>query len=394
MSKLLGPFSQILTMTDSPILEDGGILLEDGKIARIAPFKDLYDQAEEVEEIEAPSVCLPGFIDCHTHICYGGSRVNDYLLKLRGVSYQEIAKQGGGILHTVQATRKASRKELLEGLRKRCFLLLARGVTTCEVKSGYGLTVEDEIKMLEVIEEAKTSVPLSLISTCLAAHTIPQEFTGGSSYLQYIGRELLPKIQKWTTRVDIFVEKNAFSEGEARDYLLQAKKRGFDLVVHGDQFSSGGAKLAAEVGALSADHLEHISKEDIAFLAKSKTIPVVLPGASLGLGLPFAPARLLLDAGLPLAIASDWNPGSAPMGDLLTQAALLAIHEKISMMDTFAAITCRAAKALKLEDRGSLKVGYLADLVVFPTNDYREILYYQGSLRPSQVFKRGKRYVF
>ncbi|NGX57427.1 MAG: Imidazolonepropionase [Chlamydiae bacterium] len=403
MTKLIGPFNQILTMDglrpqghlsdrELEIVEDGGIIVDKGHILAIGRYADLDDFAGEREEIDFPSVALPGFVDTHTHICFAGSRAGEYAQKLDGHSYQEIASKGGGILSTVKNTRAASFEELLLGLLNRTKDLLARGVTTCEVKSGYGLNIEDEVKMLSVIQNASSNEPVSLIPTCLAAHTTPPEFSSSSEYLNYLIQNLFPLLKKdqLTNRIDIFVEEGAFSIEEAEKYLLAAKQEGFDLVIHGDQFSVGGSELAARVGALSLDHCEQTEVEQAKLLSEAGVIPIVLPGASIGLGMKFASARMLLDEELPLVIASDWNPGSAPMGDLLTQAAILGAFEKLTMAEILSAITIRAARALNLHDRGILKTGMRADFSVFPTDDYQEILYHQGTLTPQCVFTGGE----
>ena len=275
----------------------------------------------------------------------------------------------------------------------RCIIFIT-GVTTIEVKSGYCLNTEGEIKLLKAIGQADQKLPVDLIATCLAAHIKPADFNGSSlEYLNLIINELLPKVKtlKLSNRIDIFIDEAAFSPDEGRVFLPRAKRLGFDLVIHGEQFTDGGVLLACELDARSVDHLEMIKEREINRLAASNVTPVVLPGASLGLGCRFAPARRLLDAGCSLAIGSDWNPGSAPMGDLLVQTAILGIFEKMTMAESFAGITFRAAKALGLDDRGILKPGYLADFIGFPTRDYREILYHQGSLRPSMVWKKGKK---
>jgi imidazolonepropionase len=270
--------------------------------------------------------------------------------------------------------------------------LLSLGITTCEVKSGYGLNLKDEIKMLRAIQEAGTKQPVTLVPTCLAAHTKPPEFSSGDDYLSFLQQAVLPlvKYEQLSKRIDIFVDKQAFSAEHAKEYLIFAKAQGFSVCVHADQLSRGGSKLAADIKALSADHLEQSTREDFIILAHANVTPIVLPGASLGLGVHFANARLMLDCGLPLVIASDWNPGSAPMGNLISQAALLAIAEKINMTETLAAITVRAAQALELYDRGVISNGKRADLTIYPTNDYRNILYYQGTLTPSEVFIKGQ----
>lgn len=406
---LLGPFSQVIPLvglsekgpisdSELTLIKNGGILVQSGKILEIGDYASLKVKAQEmgaeIQELEGEHVCLPGFVDCHTHICFGGSREKDYAMRIAGKSYLEIARSGGGIWDSVTQTRKASLETLIEGLRGRVARHLAAGITTIEVKSGYGLRVADELKMLEAIAFVDKEQAADLIPTCLAAHTQPKDFPGNKeAYLTEIIEELLPKIKEisLSKRVDIFIEETAFETDISARYLQQAKALGFDLTVHADQFSPGGSQVAAELGALSADHLEASGNKEVEILSKSEVVPVVLPGASLGLGEPFGPARKLLDAGCSLAIASDWNPGSGPMGQLLTQAAILGAYEKLSTAETFAALTVRAAKALGLSDRGTLAKGMKADLVAFPSKDYRDILYHQGSLQANRVWKEGKR---
>ena len=396
---LSGPFTQLLTMENLPergklsdnqleIIPDAGILHQDGVILEVGNFEQLRKEnpGANIEFLEGDFVCLPGMIDVHTHICSAGSRANDYAMRLAGKTYLEIAEAGGGIWSTVMKTRESSVEELANLTAERAEKLFQQGITTIEVKSGYGLSVDDELKMLKAVQLANQETNADLIPTCLAAHIKPKDFTGNErEYLQYIIENLLPEVRKQNlaNRVDIFVEKGAFSVSDAKYYLLEAKKMGFDVVIHGDQFSANCASLAAEFQAISIDHLEYADDREIEILAKSDVIPVVLPGASIGLGERFAPARKLLDAGCSLVIASDWNPGSAPMGNLLVQAAILGAYEKLSMAETWAALTCRAARALKRNDIGVLKKGNKADFIIFPTNDFREILYRQGQIKPA-----------
>ena len=269
---------------------------------------------------------------------------------------------------------------------------LQEGVTSIEVKSGYGLSVDEELKMLRAIKSADGQSKATLISTCLAAHVCPKEFDNHSDYLAHITSSLFPLLKETglTNRIDIFTEDGAFDVALSRQYLNTAKEAGFEITIHADQFTSGGAKLAAEVGAISADHLEATNDEDVQVLANSDTVATVLPGASLGLGMHYSPARKLLDAGCCVAIATDWNPGSAPMGDLLVQTALMGASEKLSIPECVAGITYRAAKALNLTDRGRLKEGLLADFIAFPVSDHREIFYQQGKVKPDMVWKEGR----
>jgi len=406
--KLIGPFRQLLPMTglplrgalsdhQLPVLEHAGLVVADGLVREIGPFRDLHDQAKsnnmEIQLIEGERTALPGFVDAHTHICHSGSRAADYALRNAGMTYLEIAAAGGGIWDTVSRTRESSLDALISGIVKRARKHLGEGVTTIEVKSGYGLSIEGELKMLHAIRDAGKLLDTDLVPTCLAAHIVPRDFSGSpSEYLRLLSSRLLPAIKEagLCHRVDAFIETTAFSPAEIAPYFSEAKRLGFDITVHADQFTTGGSGVAVDVEAVSADHLEASTGLEIERLAKSRVIATALPGASIGLGCNFAPARALLDAGAALAIASDWNPGSAPMGQLLAQAAILGAFEKLTNAEVLAGITFRAAAALRLPDRGSLEVGKLADLAVFATDDYREILYRQGSLLPESVWKKGR----
>ena len=404
MPTLIGPFSQILTMDKLPlmgalkdnqleIIENGGILIKNDIILQVGKFDNLKKDAKQIEIIKDEQVLLPGFIDTHTHICFAGSRAKDYALRNEGISYLEIAKQGGGIWDTVTKTRAASQEELEKGLSLRASKMLSEGVTTCEVKSGYGLSVEQELKILKAIKNINNKHKIDLIATCLAAHIKPKDFDGNNKqYLDYILKELLPKVkqEELANRIDIFIEENAFAPKESLSYLLEAKKMGFDITIHADQFTPYGTKVACDIGAISADHLEASTEKELKLLADNDIIGTALPGASFGLGCELAPGRKLLDLGGILVIATDWNPGSAPMGDLLLQVAIYGAYEKLSVAETFSAITSRAALAIKSENIGILKKDYLADFISFPCNDFREILYHQGKLKPQIIWKSGK----
>jgi imidazolonepropionase len=402
MKKLIGPFTQILPLTELPlkgalkdeqlqIIPQGGILVEGGLIVAVDDFEKLRvaNPSVQIEEIIGHHVLLPGFVDCHTHICFAGSRAKDYALRTAGKTYLEIAKAGGGIWDSVTQTRAADEALLTDLLLKRVQRHLAEGVTTIEIKSGYGLSIEGELKQLKAIRAAADKTHASLISTCLAAHMLPKDFNGThQEYLNHILQNLLTVIkqQRLANRVDIFIEESAFNISDALNYLAKAKQLGFEVTVHADQFTTGGSEVAVKARAVSADHLEASTDREINMLAKSDTVAVTLPGASLGLGMAYAPARKLLDVGACLAIASDWNPGSAPMGDLLMQAAVMGAAEKLCAAEVFAGLTFRAASALKLNDRGILAKGKLADMQAYPCYDYREILYHQGKLKPDKVW--------
>ncbi len=405
LMKLIGPFKQVVTLANLPlrgkisdeqleIIVDGGIVVDQNTIRKVGNFETLKTENPtiEIEQIEGEQIVLPAFVDSHTHICFGGNRANDFAMRNAGKTYLEIAESGGGIWSSVQHTRNASEEELLKTLGERINFLIDLGITTIEVKSGYGLDVENELKMLRIIKKAQNVTKATLVPTCLSAHLKPRDFDGSNpEYLQYIITEILPKVKEESlaNRVDIFIEKSAFQPEESKEFLLKAKELGFEITVHADQFTPGSSRIAVEVGAKSADHLEATIDEDIQFLAESDTVATALPGASLGLGEKFTLARKLLDAGAIVAIASDWNPGSAPMGNLITQASILATFQKLTTAEVLAGMTFRAAYALNLEDRGQLEVGKKADFVTFKTNNFQNVLYNQGSLKAEQVYIDG-----
>lgn len=405
-TKIIGPFSQIITMAKLPlkgaiadeqleIINDGAVAIgRSGEIKEVGSFHAIRKKhsSAPLEEIQQPSVLIPGFVDCHTHIAFGGSRARDYAMRVAGKNYLDIARAGGGIWDTVTQTRATTEQDLITHTLARAAKHINEGVTTIEVKSGYGLNVDDEIKILNAIHTANHLTKADLISTCLAAHMKPKDFDGGQKeYIDYLITKLLPIIQekKLSNRVDIFVEDSAFDLTHADYFLNEAARLGFDFTVHADQFSTGGSALAVKHKALSADHLEASTEKEIKLLANSDTTAVVLPGASIGLGMNFGPARKLLDAGACMAIASDWNPGSAPMGSLLIQASILGTFEKLTVAETLAGLTFRAAHALQLDDRGQIEKKKIADLQSYPCSDYREILYHQGQLRPLNIWKKG-----
>lgn len=403
--KLIGPFKQLVPMSGLPlkgalsdeqliVLEDVGMLIDGEHIKQIGNFKELKSEFKhiKIQELQGNHTCIPGLIDAHTHICFAGTRANDYAMRNAGKTYLEIAKAGGGIWDTVTQTRKATQEVLVKNTKKIANRHLKNGATTIEVKSGYGLSVAEELKMLRAIQTANETIPADVIATCLAAHMLPKDYKGtAEAYLEEISNELFPilKSEGLTNRVDAFIEESAFSASQITPYFKKAQEMGFDITVHADQFSTSGSSVAIDFKAISADHLEASTEKEIQALAKSDVISVALPGASIGLGCAFTPARRLLDAGGALAIASDHNPGSAPMGDLLTQAAILGAFEKLSNAEVLAGITFRAAAALNLKDRGCLEPGMLADFILFHTGNYQEILYNQGNLKPCVIFKRG-----
>ncbi|AZA77293.1 imidazolonepropionase [Chryseobacterium sp. G0186] len=405
---LIGPFSQLITMASLPdkgairdeeitVLENAALLVKDDIIYCTGSYDTLKKEAKALNAVHVPLtgkyVCVPGFVDAHTHICFAGTRSNDYRMRNAGKTYLEISATGGGIWDTVNCTRKAEQEELVSLTVQRAERHLAEGVTTIEVKSGYGLSVEQELKMLRAIQQAGENTRADLVATCLAAHISPKDAESPTAYLNMITETLFPiiKNENLCNRIDAFIEENAFGHEDIKPYLKKAKEMGFDITIHADQFTCGGSALAVEFQVLSADHLEASTAVEIEMLAKSEVIAVALPGASIGLGCKFPFVRKMLDAGLAVAIASDWNPGSAPIGDLLCTASILGAFEKLSNAEVLAGITYRAALALGLKDRGKLEAGMLADFNLFETNSYHEIFYHQGKLKPKYVYKRGQK---
>jgi imidazolonepropionase len=407
---LYGPFKQLLTMNGLPlkgplkdeqleIITNAGIVVQEGKVLDLGSYSDLeniHPDSEKKFNNNSEQIALPSFIDCHTHICWGGNRVNDYSMRVAGKSYLEIAASGGGISDTVTETRKASEEELVQLILQRAQKHIERGITNIEVKSGYGLNLDDELKMLRAIKKANEKISATLIPTFLGAHIKPKDFDGShAEYLDYLLDEVVPIIaeEKLAARADIFVEKGAFDIDVARIYAKNLKLKGFDITMHVDQFHPGGSKLAIEEGCVSADHLEFTDDESCELFGRSETVAVALPGASLGLGMQFTPCRKLLENNACVAIATDWNPGSAPMGDLITQAAILGASEKLTIAETLAGITFRAARALRIES-GILRKGNEANFTVFESDDFRNIFYQQGQLKPSATIIGGDSFEF
>jgi imidazolonepropionase len=396
--KIYGPIRQLVTMQGirmhGPVkdeqldpIADAYLVLDGEKVIAFGGEEILqtYKNAEQFDFNGQDVIALPAFIDCHTHICWAGNRIDDYALRVGGATYLEIAKKGGGIMDTVRNTRKADSEELVAGIKDRAEQLFSRGVHIIEVKSGYGLNAEDELKMLRCIQQANEETRAELVPTFLGAHIPPADFDGDEqAYLDMLLSEVIPVIEeeKLARRADIFVEEGAFNVEMARSYAAELKNRGFDMTMHVDQFHSGGAQLAVESGCVSADHLEFTDDECCAAFAHGDTVAVALPGASLGLGMKFTPARKILDQQGSLAIASDWNPGSAPMGDLLTQASLLGVYEKLSIAEVLAGVTFRAAHALGIKS-GVIEENKRASVIFFKTRDFREVVYRQGQLTPS-----------
>ncbi|MEO0558418.1 MAG: imidazolonepropionase [Bacteroidota bacterium] len=359
---------------DAGLVNDAALVWDAGKVVWAGPEVELPEAFQDANSISAAGrLVVPGLIDCHTHLAFAGERADEFVERLKGTPYLEIAKRGGGILNTVRATRAASREHLLELAGARLGGMLRQGVTTVEAKSGYGLTVADEIKTLEVYRQLEATHPQRIVSTLLAAHAAPPEYADDrAGYVRLICDEILPAAAELATFVDVFVEQGAFTPDEAREVFAAGRRHGLVPKLHADQLSdTGGAELAVEVGAASADHLECISDAGIAALASSSTVAVSLPTATLVLGQEPLPARRLLDAGAKVAVATDFNPGSAPSPSLPLALWLACTRQRMTPEEALRGATIVAAQALQLEGVGSLVPGFAADLAILdaPTLD-------------------------
>jgi imidazolonepropionase len=394
-SQLVG----VLPSGGCSILEGGSILIRDGVIEWVGPTAEMPAAAKEERDavwIDARGkVILPGFIDSHTHLIFAGSRVEEFEQRLRGASYAEIAAQGGGILSTVRQVRQASKEELKALARPRLRRLLQFGVTTIEVKSGYGLTTADEIKCLETIAELNAEGPWELVPTFLGAHAVPPEYrTDREGYVRSLCEEMLPEVARrgLAEFCDVFCETGVFSVAESRRILTRARDLGLRLKLHADELSPlGGAELAAEVGAVSADHLLCITEKGIDALAAVGTVATLLPGTAFFLGVDYAPARRLIERGVAVALASDCNPGTCMTENLPLLGSMACTQMGMLPREVVTALTLNAAAALGRRDRlGSLTPGKQGDVIVCNVPDYREIFYHFGINHVECVVKRGR----
>jgi imidazolonepropionase len=351
-----------------------------GEECRLPPE---YTSAERLDA--GQRLVIPGLIDCHTHLAFAGWRADEFVQRLHGSSYLEIARSGGGILSTVRQTRAASQEALVRRCRRFLADILALGVTTLECKSGYGLDEESEIKLLRVYRTLASEQPIRLVPTLLAAHTIPPEYRDQrSKYIELVVERLIPKVARdqLATCCDVFVEESAFTVEEARHILQAGRRAGLAPKLHADQLTSnGGAELAAEVRAISADHLEHASSPGIEAMAAAGVVAVSLPLASLYLGQPPMPARRFIDSGVPVAVATDFNPGSSPSYHLPLAMSLACLLQHMTPPEVLKGTTIYAARAVGMEDRlGSLETGKAADFAVIDAPDVSSWLYH---LRPN-----------
>lgn len=394
-------------LSELGIIRNGGILIRDGKIDIVGPSDEIEknlnakcsqvsEGANDVEIVDLGGrVAMPGFVDAHTHLVFSGNRLDDFERRACGETYEQIAKAGGGIWSTVQQTRAASDEELFQLAKKRVDWFLACGTTTIEAKSGYGLTVEDELKILRVVRRLNAETQLEIVPTFLGAHAVPRD-TSADKYVELLIDEMLPRVakEKLAEFCDIFCERGYFDIEQSRRILSAAKKLGLKLRGHVDQLSnSGGAKLMAEVHATTADHLEKTDEHGIAALKSAEVQPVLLPGSVYALGLKEYPrARQMIDAGLAVVVATDFNPGSSPTPSMPMVLSLACTQMKMSPAEAISASTINASHSLSRGDKiGSLEPGKLANVTVFNCDDYRELAYWFGITQAHSVYIGGER---
>ncbi len=393
-------------MRDVGLIEDGAVAIAHGQIVAAGESADLLGTYSAREKVDACGRALvPGFVDPHTHTVFGGDRVHEFELRIRGADYMEILAAGGGIVSTMQQTREASQAELVASARLRLDEMLALGTTTVEIKSGYGLETATELKMLRVIEELDRTHPCTLIPTFLGAHTLPPEYKDDAAgYVDLLVEEMIPAVAEWYAAshfceqgvplaIDVFCEDHAFDVAQSRRVLVAGQAAGMKAKIHVDQFNAfGGTQMAVELGAISADHLDVSGPAEIAALAASQTICTPLPAANFNLGhTEFADARAMIDAGAAVALATDLNPGSAPCYSMPLVMAIANRYQQLLPSETLIAGTINAAHAVgHANSIGSIEVGKQADLLLLKATDYRHLSYFLGGNPVARVMVKGR----
>jgi len=383
---------------DLGIIEDGAVIFESDQIVRIGTTDQLRSALRSVDDVTDAegSVVTPGLVDAHTHLVFSGNRSAEFEARARGMSYVEIARSGGGIMSTVRSVRETSEDDLLANAMRHAHWLLSCGTTTAESKSGYGLDLENELKILRVNRRLTESRTLRLVSTFLGAHTIPPEFRDQpDGYVNLVIYEMLPavsggRLAEWC---DVFCESIAFDHAQTARIGEAAKASGLGLRLHVDQLTNnGGAQLAAQLGAKTADHLEMVDSDGIAQLSQGRVMPVLLPGSVYALGhTSYPPARRMIEHGLPVVLATDFNPGSSPTPSLPMVMSLASTQMQMTPAETLTACTVNAAYSLNLGDQiGSLEPGKQADAVLWDCHDYREIAVWFGTSLAKRVWRAGQ----
>ncbi|MCA9777816.1 MAG: imidazolonepropionase [Candidatus Eremiobacteraeota bacterium] len=377
------------------LIEDGAVVTVEGKIVEVGTRAKILEEWGG-DRLDLPNTSvIPGLVDPHCHPLWAGDRTHEFELRARGAGYEEIHAAGGGIAHTVEETRKAGTEELKTRLASVVEFMAAHGTTTLEAKSGYGLSLEEELRQLEVIAQVDGETPIELVPTCLGAHAMPKEFEGDrQGFLDMITRELLPAVKErgLARFVDVFCERGAFSCQESEMVLSAAKELGFGLKIHAEEFSNlGGSRMAGTLGATSCDHLQFLADEDLPALKQGGTIPTVIPGTSFFLDMDvYAPARKLWDSGLPVALGTDFNAGSCLMPSMQMAMSLAVLKMKMTPEEALTAATLNAAYAVEMGQKiGSLVPGKQADMLVLSTPDWRDAIYRFGGNAVRAVVKKG-----
>jgi imidazolonepropionase len=383
-------------LSELVIIPEGGMLIRNGRIDVVAPSNEIEKKAGDAEVIDARGkIVLPGFVDAHTHLVFAGNRLDDFERRARGDTYEQIARAGGGIWSTVEKTRAASEDDLLIQARKHADWFLRCGTTTLESKSGYGLTLEDELKILRVMKRLNQETLLEIVPTFLGAHAVPRKMHA-DEYVDVVVDEMLPRVTSGNLAefCDVFCERNYFNVDQSRRILSAAKKLGLKLRIHADQLSNSGAStLAAELKTTTADHLEKTDERGIALLKSAGVQPVLLPGSVYALGSTHYPrARQMVEAGLSVVIATDFNPGSSPTPSMPMILSLACTHMKMSPAEAISASTINAAYSLGRGDQiGSLERGKFANFAIFDCEDYRELAYWFGVPLTHGVYVKGNK---
>jgi imidazolonepropionase len=380
-----------------PILENAWLLVENGRISGFGPMSDCPEDADEVIFAEGGTI-LPAWCDSHTHLVFAAPREQEFVDRIRGLSYEEIALRGGGILNSARRLANTPEDELFESARQRLMEVIRMGTGAIEIKSGYGLSVEGELKMLRVIKRLKNVSPIPIKASFLGAHAFPSEFKQNrEAYISLIINEMLPVIgrENLADYIDVFCERNYFTPEETGRILKAGAKYGLKPKIHANQLDySGGVQVGVAHGAVSVDHLEHCGEAEIEVLRKSETIPTLLPSCSFFIKIPYAPARALIDAGLPVALASDYNPGSTPSGRMAFVVSLACIYLKMLPEEAICAATMNGARAMELQDEvGSIAIGKRANFILTnPIPSLAYLPYAFGSDVIASVFINGRNY--
>ncbi|MEA2103964.1 MAG: imidazolonepropionase [Candidatus Cloacimonadota bacterium] len=384
-------------MDDLGIIYNGAIAIEDGKISDVGSLDDIIKNYSSKNIIDAKGkVVMPGFVDPHTHPVFVNTREKEFEMRIQGKTYKEISQTGGGIRSSISDVRAASKETLYKLGMKRIEKMLQQGTTTIEAKSGYGLSTESEIKMLEVIRMMGENSEMDIKATFLGAHEFPEEYKDNrEKYIEILMEKMLPAVaeRELAEYCDIFCEEHVFTVDESRKILLRAKELGFKIRMHADELEPiGGAELAAEIGAISADHLVAISDNGITAMKNANVFPILLPGTTFSLGLKnYAPARKMIAAGLPVALATDFNPGSCNCDSMQTVISLACLQMKMLPAEAIAASTRNAALSLEIGDKiGTLEKGKQADILIMDMPSYRYLPYHLGSNCVKTVIKNGK----